>query len=399
MNRGLHKNDAMVNSAQYGWEQMKLLLDKNLPVSNKKSSRRFYVTFGVAASLTAILLMSSLVLRNGHHQHHFNNRLLHSITNQPLSKSVDQQTRTLINVAHSRGPVKINKPDILVLPKPSEKGQVPAEYEVQTGNEDRVLAKIISDQIYELDLKQPFEKSHIKNIRESTSGDLREISSVDAGSEHIAPKATSKVRKNNWSLFAGIGVNGMIGQAQNVQPFPVAEASYAISAKFHLSVGLALGSPVSTNSYGITKRVYLNDTANNIQLYNKVVKYNQLSYADIPLTAGLNITKRLSIQGGVQASVLLHSKNATSLEGYDFQMRLINGAQNTLVTGIAAPIEQDYTLHARKIDYRFTAGVKYTINRTSLNVMYQYSMQPLITGDYVVSKKNQLVTLKILYRR
>ena len=116
------------------------------------------------------------------------------------------------------------------------------------------------------------------------------------------------------------------------------------------------------------------------------------------LLAGINMGKRFSVQTGLQASILLNTIEKASIEKYDFQMRLANGPQNNLVSGMAAVSESVYKINVRKIDYRFTTGLTYSINKTSFNLLYQYSLHPVLEGNNVSSNKNQLVTLSMLYK-
>jgi hypothetical protein len=398
MNRHLHNSDEIYNSAQHGWEQMKFLLDKNLPASNKKNSRQLYMTFTITASLTAIFLFSSLILKNNHHQNLLSNHLSNSAASQPLMNKINQHSHTEIYAVSSRKSLKIKTQHSSVPPLNfSEKEEV-VHSETQSNTRLLTLAKITFDQTNDHDIKQLTENLEAQNKRAKMHEHVSANDSLNSNSVSINNKVKIRDNENNWNLSLGLGVNGMIGQRQNVQPYPVTEAHYNISPRFYMAIGLSIGSPASTDSYGISKTVYLNDTANNVQLYNKVTTYNRLNYADIPLIAGINISKRLSIRGGAQVSFLLNTKNTISMEKYDFQMRLSNSLPITPSFGTAAAIEKNYTVNESKIDCRITTGFQYSISKTSFNLMYQYSVKPMLTGDYVVSKKSQLITFNVLYR-
>ncbi|MDN3654194.1 hypothetical protein QWZ08_01075 [Ferruginibacter paludis] len=88
-------------------------------------------------------------------------------------------------------------------------------------------------------------------------------------------------------------------------------------------MGLTAGSVVTTSGHGVSKAVYLNDIASNIQFYNKVTRYTRLYYADLPLLAALKLGKRWSVEDGLQASVLLNINSKEAIDKYDFQMVII----------------------------------------------------------------------------
>ena len=397
MNTHLHNSDEIFSSAQYGWEQMKFLLDKKLPVTNKKNSRKLYVPFFATASLLTILLFSSLIVQDGSHQNSSNLSSKSRATQIEITKN-SEVNHTKIHVANRNHIEKINTKPGYIVPINSTEKEIPADYDLQLNATFLTVTKKAIKPTIEDDVKQTIE------ILNATNKSLKIITSLatkDSANTDSTNRTTAARLKNNnskWNLSAGLGINGMIGQRQNLQPYPVAEVRYNITPCFFMSLGLSAGSPVSTNSHGISKTVYLNDTANNVQLYNKITSYSRLYYADFPLLAGINMGKRFSVQTGLQASILLNTIEKASIEKYDFQMRLANGPQNNLVSGMAAVSESVYKINVRKIDYRFTTGLTYSINKTSFNLLYQYSLHPVLEGNNVSSNKNQLVTLSMLYK-
>ena len=114
--------------------------------------------------------------------------------------------------------------------------------------------------------------------------------------------------------------------------------------------------------------------------------------------AGIHISKKVALQAGVQASVLLNTKTTTSIEPYDFQRVLATGVPVNLVPALTAGAGNEFEVKARKIDYRITAGVKYTIKNASFNVSYQYAPQRVLTGDNVSKHKNQLLSFNALFK-
>ncbi|MBC7936266.1 MAG: hypothetical protein H7Y86_13025, partial [Rhizobacter sp.] len=104
MNKYLHNSDEMVDSPQYGWEQMQFLLEKNMP---QKKDRKFFPPYIVAASLITIFLMSSLVLSNvGRVYSSVKNNIQATAGNAQPVKPILQLTGTIIpasrkGLAHS----------------------------------------------------------------------------------------------------------------------------------------------------------------------------------------------------------------------------------------------------------------------------------------------------------
>lgn len=215
------------------------------------------------------------------------------------------------------------------------------------------------------------------------------------------PEKKAKAGKNSahgsWNISAGLAMNAMMGEKQSLRPYPAAEIRYNISDRFYVSAGLAPGSPLAVSSRGIDKRVYLNDTSNNVNFYNNVKHYSRLTYADVPLMAGVKISKKINIQAGVQASVLMHTKTTSAIEQYDFQMVMSNGLPANLITAAPPVSEEKYKVSARKIDYRFVAGVQYDIGKASLNLNYQHASRTALKGNQVSSKRNELISLGIQF--
>jgi len=206
-------------------------------------------------------------------------------------------------------------------------------------------------------------------------------------------------KKRRWNLSAGLAMNTMIGQQQNFTPYPAVVWRYNVSNKSFLSLGLAARSPVSTENRGVAKTVYVNDLVNNIQFYNAVNHYHNIAYADIPLLAGIKISKTISLQAGLQASVLLKAKSEIFIEPYDFQMRLAPALSSGLLAGTAAPgSETNYKVEVRNIDFRVTSGIQYNVNKLSFNLMYQYGVRPALKGDFISENKNQLVTFNVQFK-
>lgn len=382
MKRQLHNSDDVFISPQQGWEQMQLLLDKRLPVKNKKPLRGFYFPMMVAASLITIFLSSILVLND--------TAIINS--NKPEADKSNAHKGSIIAYSMNATDGKTGSRSVI-------KNEQTGVAVVSSESNDLTFRKIALPENIHPITYLPINALPVENIIAKMAMIAIPQDAVDEDSAGLAEKAGKLHQMRHWQLSAGLAMNTMIGQQQNFTPYPAAVLRYDLSKNFFLSLGLSAGSHIAGESRGLKKKTYVNDMVNNIQFYNTVNQYYDFSYADIPLLAGVHISKKISLQAGLQASVLLKTKTKTIIEQYDFQMRLAGGATNGLVSGTAAaPVsETDYRVEARKMDYRFTTGIKYNINKLAFNVMYQHSLQPALTGDFTSGNKHQLVTLNMQF--
>jgi hypothetical protein len=389
MKRRLLNSDELFASSQYGWEEMKFLLDANLPVVIKK--RHIVLRLGVAASLTGLLLISSLII-------HDNNFRIAARKNH-FPGSTDTK---VINTSQKENYVvqtvqKFNEP----LFQQAASKNIALVQLIETKINTTLLRKEGTKDLERIDYADLKAKDTFSTDNLISKSGHNIICPLDTEIVHmlVSGKKSNEIRyKNKLQFSAGAAVNATINQHQSLQPFPAAEVLYEVSTNFYISLGLAASSAVSTSSQGISKTVYLNDTANNIQFYNQVTNYTHLYYADLPLLAGLKIGKRFSVEGGFQASFLLKTKGIKSIDKYDFQMRLANLPQNTFMGIAGAAPENNYNVNVMKMDYRFVTGLRYSIHKIAVDLTYQYAFQPAFKGKQVNADKNQLVTLKVLYK-
>lgn len=390
MKQYLHNSDALFDSPQYGWEQLQLLLEKNLP--QKETNRRAVplLTIFVAASLLILFLLSSIGLKNtGGHFVPGNTTLSHlsvqhnkiaAVAADPIKLASDITALTpdhpverLLGNAGITGQVFSDNH----LPVLASYPATAMPYREAGSAWSDVLASIVND---------PGKKTAYTAVEKTIPND---------SSKPAAKKAQRK--KGSWDLLAGVGVNASIGEKQNLQPYPVATVRYNMNKKLFVALGAAVASPVSVSSKGISKTVLLNDSARNVSFYNDVKHYSRLSYVDIPLTAGVKIGKRFSVQAGVQASVLLNSKTTTAIDKYDFQLNISTDFPGTLINAPAVS-EENYTVKAKKIDYRITGGVQYTANKASFHLNYQYAPSAALSGEHVSPAKNELISVGVQFK-
>ena len=391
MRKRLHNNDELLDSPQYGWEELKFLLDTNLPV--KANNGPSILRAGIAASLTTLLLLCSLII------HNHSVRLV-SLNNYQSKEIQNADENTFKKEKHTVQTVcKLNFKQTIFEPgtdhnlaerkvnEPSVKQQLfPAQNAEELVRIDRANL--------ETENGLNIETISTKSVHDSIPPLSRIAVSAD-----VSDKICNYIlHKSRLQFSVGAAVNITPEQRQSLQPFPVAEVLLKSSSDFYLSMGLTVGSVVATSGHGVSKTVYLNDTANNIQFYNKVTRYTRLYYADLPLMAGVQLGKRWSAEGGLQASILLNTKSKEFIDKYDFQRRQANVAQNSLMGTAAAVLENNYQVTPLKIDYRFVGGLRYSMHKTAFDLTYQYAFRPVFKGKQVTANRNQLLTFKVLYK-
>lgn len=392
MKKHLNPHDDVFISAQQGWEQMQLLLDEKLPVKNRKPAWKFYFPTLVAVSLATLFSLSTLVLNNTAFINLSNSKLTMAGANKP--ESANNIVPLVEAIIHSK-----NDTEKRTVSHTSVKAERISKAVESTGFNNLTIIKNASSEVGQKIICTPMKTMPTDHLMAKSAVIAIPKDLANSVSSRLPENVIDSNQKRNWNLSAGLAMNAVIGQQQNFRPYPTAAVRYNISNRFFLSAGLSIGSPVSGESRGVKKTVYINDLVNNIQYYNNVDHYYNFSYADMPVLAGVNISKKFSLQAGLQASVLLKAKTKSIIEQYDFQMRFAGGGSNGLMTGTAATVsETEYRVAARKIDSRFTTGIQYNLNKVAINLMYQHSLQPVLTGDFTSRNKHQLVTLNMQVR-
>ena len=386
MNRDLHDITPLPIYGNEGWQQMELLLNRHLPVQKKMINKRLLQSYRAAMLFFTPLLFISLPLNTGI-------LLLGMLRNTGVAAA---QNTTVTFLPAALNSAKNSKGLATYLNKfgSGKKNCVPLffnhEVAVDTSN-SMFSAKTITAPTQEsID-----ESSVINKQVNATSVTIKDPAATTTDTLTPATGKSINIRnKRSWSLLAGIGANAAIGQQQKLQPYPIAVAKYNISSKFYIAASAAACSLVASNISGVSKTIYLNDTVNNIQLYKETTTYNTLYYVDIPLTAGINISKKFAVQAGMQLSWLLNKKATKITAPYDFQMNSI-AAINT-DPSITANAQQQYSVPVRNIDYRFITGLRYTINKVVIGADYQYGLQPAGNGSN--NSRNKVIALSVVFK-
>jgi hypothetical protein len=412
MNRHLHNDPERDITASEGWQDMTQLLDKHLPVKETPKKRKPFFYYFAAASCLSILLLGYLQLQHGKQKS--------SSYNLNATKANTTNTTTATKIAPSVFTDAMagakHRQDLQYLSENKQASVYTGTHpRSSSNNRNGILMNDISANDIALQKNNnnngisiyPPAAENINSIpygngytlfdklKDAGRGEdpLRKDVANSNASDNSKKKRTYKA---SWEIAAGISLNAATGQHFNAQPYPVAEGKYNISSRFYLLAGIAAWSPVNSSSSGINKTVYVNDTANNFRSYNEVTRYTRFHYADIPVMAGFNINKRLSVQAGMQASLLLSQKHLKTLDGYDFQSNAQVLPYNPTTLGISNTTA--FGTVTRRVDYRLIGGLRYTIDKFAFNLSYQQALKSPVHGEKVTSEKNKLVSLQVLYR-
>ena len=418
MNEDLH-NEKLPVTAEDGWKQMQELLDKHLPVQEPVIYKSKLMPYAAVALLIFMLVVTSILLNESifkpiagikastdaiDDKVELNKPLVSGNDTEKAIKPVSASPLTSSSAAAARASVVVSHPakntDRVHHASGENKMTTAANANLNTtaSEIDKAATKIAEERTTETSE----EKSEVKKALTDEIADEPAATADSSKEQSLAEKpllAKKRAKNSNWNFYAGLGVNITgSGGAQNLHPYPMAEAKYTITPLLYVSAGLSLYAPVATNTITRGKPVYINDTVSNIRMYNEKLSYRQFHYLDIPVSVGMNITKHLSVQSGVQLSLLLNEKNEKSIDQYDFQMNNVRVPVFTSLTSLrpTPPVEEEVKLS--KTDVRFQAGLKYNLQRFSAGVTYQQGLRPVISGNMADGKKNNVFALSLLYR-
>jgi hypothetical protein len=382
MAEGLHTPNELPISSSTGWMQMESLLNKNLPVKKRPAGIGLLISC-LPALLCSFFTFSFLQL---------NNKFFHATVVNNIPVAFQKPVANLLSLPGYNDNQHVLNTHALAKKTNAKFALDYTIYSllpVKNKSADDMPGRMNNENFIKY---IPEKKAAIKIDVNLPAGFNNQLNfSADNNRQNKNPD------KKSWEFSAGIGMNITEGKHQNLQPYPVAEFKYNVSARFFIAAGMSFLSPKAGNIAGISKTVYVNDTVSNISLYNEVIAYDRLRYVDVPVSAGVNISKKITFQAGVQASVLISKQQKKSLEPYDFQMRNIDLPYVAPPIAMAANPQQEFKVQMPNIDYRFIAGVKYKFNRTTAGVFYQQGLQS--SKESNISKTgNRLFTLNLLYQ-
>ncbi|MES2892230.1 MAG: outer membrane beta-barrel protein [Bacteroidota bacterium] len=373
MNNTRHHSDVPFN-AEFGWNQMSLLLDQRLPVKSSPA-QRISSRLVRSLSLVSALLILSFQLNvpgiprrfySAENQVAFTNPTQVGNFSKPILAVVKQLPKTTVY------------PDILS--HPAKQLDLFKGESLVTG-EDILAAKIPLDGL----MLQPC--SALKYTRQI------ELSPQAAINQQ---NATTVNKKRQWQLSVGLAQNINMHGGQKIAPSPFADVTYQLSPRVFLSTGVQPYSRVINTANGVSKSGVVNDPQNVISNYSEQTSFKNLAYTDVPVFAGLDLSKQLAVQAGVQASFLVSKTRTTETVFYDNQRNPLPVVGNPPATTAAAPSPEVHEVNLRKVDMRFVAGIRYSLGKTAISLDYQQGFQSLLNGPQVSRAKNRLLSVKLL---
>lgn len=379
MIENLHKDEPIIPASE-GWLQMHGLLNEYLPVERTKPSWQERMRYAAAVLICMILLFSSLQL---------DKNLFHSKKVQVVPTTNKASAGTHVYTPHSIGSDHLLATIIVQQEGPDN----------DFTNDDQHLVSADKDIASNVFLNGDMQR--LIGWTERINPQPEKATPIEKIQQPVTPtgmeKAKEEAHNPTWELAAGIAINAASQGDKQLHPYPVAEARLNLSKRFFLSAGITAWSPVNGLVSGVSKTTYLNDTINNIRLYNETTNYHHFHYADLPVMAGVNIGKHLSVQAGVQASVLLHKRTNKTLEPYDYQNSVVVTNPPAIVMG-AVNEQRSYEVKLRNVDLRLAAGLRYTLNKASFGINYQHALQPAGKGNITTNSNNRLVSLNVLFK-
>lgn len=385
MNKDLHKHNEPLISAEDGWKQMQQLLDENLPLKLIKRNR--FTQYLVASSILIMLMLPSLQLDE--------NSLIKSsvsTTRNTLGK-IDNKNQTAISL-HNLNNATVQDLVFFNVASIKKKRTNPS-----LRNDENHIINIRAKTVSAVTVRAIEEKTttiiDYNPVKRIDSFTTRTIHSENTQSDK---KNRISLQKKSWTFSAGVAANLPIANnAINVRPNPVFELKYNFTPRFYFSTGISPYTFVNNSTGAISKAVYLNDTVNNISMDKETTLYDHFHYLDIPVSLGVNVTKRIALQAGLQVSFLLNNKEKKVLEGYDFLMNRLT-VPATLVMSLVPDATTEYDVKVKNIDYRILAGIRYNLNKASLGLTYQQGLTSILTNSSGSSSKNNLVSLDLLVK-
>jgi len=404
-------------SAEEGWMQMEQLLDKHMPARRRRIIA--YWPYGVAASLLVAATVAVFYFKtNNNHQpavatkEQKTGSSQQQDNNPALQKEDNQVTaQPENNIAYRKQNNSLDNHYTLrsLSSNPSKNiadYSTGAERTVTENNQAVIAPNNATNAL----------PSTVENAITGITGDNSITASTENNNKNkqqVLPADNlptpslikpAKQSKGSWNFSAGMGVNmATAGNTQSLQPYPVAEAKYNINNRLFVSAGVAPYAPTTASASGVDKSTIVNDLAQNVSHYDERTTYSRVNYLDVPLMAGVHITKNFSLQGGVQVSWMLNSKSQKTYETYDLMMNRVE-TTTTMQANIGPTfnagtiVEKESEISVRKTDYRYVAGLQYSLKKATIGLQYQQGLQPVLYGANSSGKKNNLVSLKVNFR-
>lgn len=379
MDKDLHTGNFFI-SADMGWQQMERALNIHMPVKKPSAKKQ------LPALLPAIILSACLLLS-----------CLHTGTD---GFQYRVSSASLKHPAANAGTISAGAHPPAVVAK-----DVPARAGIAIVSNDRGIflhagfpEKLLPATGFNAPVLSAYADEYINAAGHESMIALnnRQKPSEPEQSPARPPARTAAGR---FSLLAGIGMNLSYREKnQHLQPYPAIRVQYRFNSGICLAAGVSLFSPVAGQVSGISKKVFINDTASNVQYMQETTRQARLQYADIPLTLGYRISRKWSIESGVQLSVLMQKRTTRTGQYLDYQLNDVDRPYQALLQPSAVAPQEQYPVKVRPLDPRLIAALRYDLRRVSLGVSWQYALQKNGSTSNASSSRNQLVSATALFR-
>jgi hypothetical protein len=410
MSENLHHTKPII-SAEEGWENMEHLLNLYLPVK-KTSFLKHAIAYIGAGVLCLSFVFISITLNDAvipaKHQEKavpaFTQNTASVTTSDELntsSQAVSANGRSFITASTPNSSLQINAIDIeerfLAKPIALQNRHSVILQNISHEESSLVTNYINAEKRFAAHTFAPVTLQALPACIDSVE---RNIAMHGDGAADASAAATlNKKQKQRWGIYAGIALNTSFNNSKtNLLPYPIAEFKYHIDRKLYVTAGGSIFSPVTKGISGVSKSVAVNDSSNNILYYHELTNYKHLKYADIPVSIGWQVSKKWSVQTGIQLSVLMYKKASKTTELLDYQLNSIERQYYIPVTVAAAPNSQTYPVKAPALDYRAVTSVQYNFNRGQVGVSWQYGLRNTRPVFPVSSGRNQLLSVHALFR-
>jgi len=389
MNEDLHKFNQSPISANEGWKEMQQLLDQHMPLKDEIAERRNFASYFIAASILLVLVFTSLKINETYP------KIVNSGSIYTPPGLVQMATTGFSNSTIDKEVTRFVPTNKTAWASSNTKSEGNTKA-VNSGNSKTTRAEAVTERILTTN-KDIIATDVAETIKEKPALQLSVDKAVNTPLESVKNK--KRHVKHLWEVSAGIGLNkSLISANATGEPNALVEVKYNVNPRFYISSGIAPYSLVKNNIGGVSKSIWVNDTARNISMYKETTTFDRLHYLDIPVTAGFNVTKHISVQAGLQVSFLINKKTSKSIEPYDFSMNRVNVPTYASIMAAMPGSTAEYDVRPKNIDSRVLAGVRYNYRKFAVGLTYQQGLSPLLKNGSINNGKNKLLSLNLLIK-
>ena len=390
------------------WDSMRKVLDAQLPVERRDRSRRSIIYYITAAAMLLLLLAALVVNKTfyfnehnyseipkngGHIDNAVNKRIERKNDPILLSKKGNIDMNGAGNIATTL-PTITNKPDkektvdMQILKHKNTYRYKEASHiisslsSMQNQSENYYGSNsVLENENDNLILLPAKSRTEINvAVRENKLVPVIHALPLRDTLATIFHSATIDDRKKRQLKKIGfdIGLYHNVGSTYKAI-YPMVAVTKSLSKKSFVSLGVGFNSQININNFAPKEFTVINDTTN--QVYFTLVQKNisKAVYIDLPVAIYYNVNNRISVNAGVQLSVLQKVKIKSVQSTFDFQSDLSQLLPTRVYTSTSSytpntVYAQDYTF--LKTNGRFIAGVGYKLKDIAIKFQYAKSFSP-----------------------